>query len=892
MKFLSVMHRRVCGTFCPRYTAVVLLIFSCGGVFSPIFSAQGATSDTVSTYKLCFPDDKVPLNNAVLANLLPILSQVDGSQCLTYVTCFESSSTNGSLVLNYSNARIPYPLVYKGFSLRDLMFPVTATLDITVATRGSQKRQSAQFEIKQGSGSFLVPGVNMSGRERVSVSITSIELGQEILERLTVRQSYIEDYYNIASKLKTLETKLYSFDSTSLPTSLVDDAKVLCDEFQSLQLESKIFLNENDPEQLLSRLDSLRHYSVASPARMEQQAVDLSLEYLRLGDLSYQAGDLVKANELYHKALSFSPRLAIAHIKLARVALDQYDAGLAVSSLLLAGRAGGTVEFEADVRNQGEVIATEIISSLAEDARLARQQGLALEAKTAIDSCYSLCNALSFAVCGGYLDIERDEVYTSYFFAMVDSCGRELSVRNYDAFITKVDCAVVFLNDNRAHILRKNDFYAFLNASYARLIADGRSLLEESPVQALDALMSSKVLCRQYNEVTCDSGVEELLSKVFVGIYNSMVDEATWMYNDEKFESADSLQLRAQDYCLQQSLQLSEKHNVLQRNLAEHAYRKTMLELRKDVYAGCEAVRQFESAYASRRRFGFIADSDESVLDRKASVACCSQQLTEAEKHLLGRRFDNVTQILSSAETYIVNKGLSDYLALQARIDEIRGEMTSVMCEDRKFQIDVLLNAVDQHQARKEYQYAHEQLRKVRPLLVEGGECGYSTEEIDGRIAYVGVAAAYQRSLDQAIESIQHQRYSQAMDSLIYLQESYPDSLLASYGIEGIVFDSFVRSYDFVPFSLKAAEILADRGYDEDALKLIYLLYEKDVQPHLTNVAQEKLGRSYAIRDFEENKDKDPRELVYRYNRHDEDWFRRFVSSYRSQWKKSLSYLP
>jgi hypothetical protein len=430
--------------------------------------------------------------------------------------------------------------------------------------------------------------------------------------------------------------------------------------------------------------------------------------------------------------------------------------------------------------------------------------------------------------------------------------------------------------------------YEHLNKSYQVLLKTGEENIDENPSVALDALMASKQICETYSEVACNPQANTLLNNVFSNLYNIMIDDAISLFEAQNFTASDSLQQKAYDYCKQQKLSISEKHTKLIKQLKEHHYHAIIERLEAYAYKGCNALTMADSAVNIRKTYKFNAANNEAKVYKEAVNLCINQSIVDAEKCLVSKHFEDVTTNLKKAERLAENYNIELEQATTARIAEIRGLLEQSICNEIKFKIDIQINAADIHLKNLEYIYAIVALKKAKKIVESNTRCGFTTDEIDNKIKYCGLPAKFQSECEKLVELINKHKFEAAMVKLIDIEQTYPDTLMQPYTLQAVNTIKFIKEYDYTPFTLGAVEYLADHGKTENALDLLYFIYEKDVPADLTDKAQDKMGRSLAKRDVVNQKESNPKEVCYQYVRHDKKWFKKMINSYKAQWKESI----
>ncbi len=857
-----------------------------------VILALNGNTDTTLTLSLCYPDANSQMNNAILANLAPSLPKEGNKSCLKYkiVLSYEISQT--VVKVYYKNARVDHTVQFQNFSLRDLMFPVNTTFEIEFFS-GSTLIDSKEVAVQvEQSGLFFTYTIP-SGKSvsRVKAKISKIELGQAMLERIVARQQLIGEYYTADVQIKLAEQELKKVDPNKIENNeqyndITRKVLATVERIKAKKFNEKLFLNESDPVKLAPRLNALYDQAIVSKNRLASQTANMGKEYYRLGIVSLEKKDSVNAIQLFNKAIEVEPKMAMPYVTLAAIEANRRNFSKTFELIQFVDK---NTTCNDSTKAASKSIIFSILNEMVEDARLSRQQNNFSDALIQIDSCYKICESISFLECPGTVDIERNSIYTSLLEQFINQNTKILQSKNYSEFIIKTDSLYHYQEQNASFFTNRALVFEHLNQSYQLLIKTAEENFSGNPTESLDALMASKRICETYNEVSCNPRVNDLISSVFGNLYESMVDEAMLLFNAQELGGADSLQQKAYEYCQQQKLSISEKHLKLIKLLQENKYIKIIDAVEALHYRGCQSLYMIDSAMRLRSVYNFAPRDNEAKVQKWAAEQCIAQSISDAEKSLIAKNFDQVTTFLNKAENLAKTHQIEFDQPTGARIAEIKGLLEQGICSEIKFSIDVQLNSAEIHLRNYEYPFASEALKKAASIVRKNANCGFTTDDIEDKIKYYQKPVEFQLEWEKVIDDIQLHRFELAATKILELEQRFSDSVLSPYNLQIKTIITFTKEYDYTPFTLGAIEYLAEHGKTEMALDLLYFLYEKEVPEHLTDNAQDKMGRSLAKRDVAKQKDGNPKDIAYQYIRHDEKWFKKMLKSYKSQWKKSIA---
>ena len=843
-----------------------------------------AVNDTTITVNLCYPDDKSSINNVILSNLSQSLPTIKDKPCLTYKLSFNYEITATNIRTFYRNVKVESIVVYQRFSIRELLMPVDLTITVSYFNNKLLiEKQDVKQVISQDGllCNYQIPqGKTIN---RVEITIKKFDLSPLMLDKIIERQQIIDEYYSADIQLKLVEEDLkkIKFDQTDNSEQYQEITKkslTTVSRIKAKNFEQSLFLNEYDPVKLISRLNAISSQSISAQKKLVVQIPNIEREYYKSGVTALQKKDTVSALRFFYQAIDAASDFALPYIKLADIEIDKNNFPEAIRLIHLVDKntvldSLAVIEASTSLNN--------IINNMLDDVKLTRLQGNFDEAMLQLDECYELCSSISFYTCSGLLDIEKKEIISAIFAKIVKQIEIHLNKRKYDDFLMIVDSAYQYQILYSVLLKNRELLFKCLNASYSTLVAYGEKTMDINVSAAIDALMTSKKLCQKYREVTCKEEANALLKTAFTAYYDQMIEEAFLLFNAQHIASADTLQRKAESYCIEQDLNISKRHIELQHLIYQYHYNTIIDNIINERYADCNALKMADSATTLLNRYKLKETGNELTAYRKAVQKCCYSIVGIAEKCLITKDFNGVISNLDRAINLKQKYNVDLDPELERRIIELRDLLFIARCQKSKFYIDIQLKSADSFQSKKEFPFAVNALKNAAKLVEKDTECGFGADDIKERIKYLTPISQYQTDYEKIYDYIQEHKFDKAISQISKIEKVYSDSLLIHFEIERKSFLSIVIEYDYIPFTIAVAEYLAEEGYYEESLELLNLLYSKNIESHLTKKIQENLGRNIAARDKEElQNDDDKKDAVYKYINNDTKWFRTFVKTY------------
>ncbi|HON18388.1 MAG TPA: hypothetical protein PK990_04380, partial [Salinivirgaceae bacterium] len=726
---------------------------------------------------------------------------------------------------------------------------------------------------------------------RVDYSVTKIDLGQPMLDRIVRRQQFISDYYSADIQIKLAEEDLKKIDLNNPDNNeqYQDFSRrvlKIVDQIKGKKLAENLYLNENDPLNLMPRLNALQNNAIDTKRKLVKQVADLHIEYYRLGLASLNANDRSKATEYFQNAIEIDPKFSAPYVRLAEIEMKQANTKKCLEWLV---KANNTNNHPDSVKLMAQKVVDELIRPKLDDIKLFRAQKNLTDREQLLNECLSIFDTIPMISIPPVLITERNAFYSDWLEKKISDNHQIIRNKEYSRYLDDCDSLYRFHNQFINYFNNRTRVEQHLSQIYGELLSKAESIITANPMEALDILVLSENLCQKYSFINCNPRSKELIAGVFGKLYEDMIDEAYQLFNAEKIRQADSLQQKAFNYSKQQNVPISSKHLTLIRLLRERTYLDIFLNIEQNKYKGCQAKEMADSAILLRNTFNFSPITKEKALTLKAAELCVVQLINSADKNIVAKRLTEAEINLSKISDIQRSYGLTLSNEHEARVAELKGMLMQNRCLEQKFSIDVQINAAEIHQKERNYIAAEIALNKALELVKKGAaECGFKGDDLQQKFAFVQKPATYQKEIDEIIENIQRHQFEKAISQYEKVTEQFSDSLLRMFGLTLLPMEQFAKTYDYTPFTLACIEHFAIHGKTETSLELLYFLYEKEIPEFLTDKAQDALGRSLAKRDVAKNKEANPTELVYGYTRHDPKWFKKLIKSYKSQWKKSI----
>ena len=271
------------------------------------------------------------------------------------------------------NAKVTNTVVFQEFSLRDLMLPVTAFLEIEFYSGQTLiEKKELQFEMKQNGLCFTYNVPEGKAVTNVKYKIPKIELGQAMLDRIVARQQIISDYYTADIQIKLAEEELQKIDLDNIENNeqyqtVSQKSLATVERIRKKRLDETLFLNEHDPLRLMPRLNELENFAQGKKIELTQQTDNIGQEYYRLGVAALQKNDTVNAINNFNKAIEVEPRLSMPYVKLASIELSRRNQNKVIEIIRFVDK---NTDLEPPTNEESSLLINTVITEMVEDARL------------------------------------------------------------------------------------------------------------------------------------------------------------------------------------------------------------------------------------------------------------------------------------------------------------------------------------------------------------------------------------------------------------------------------------------------------------------------------------------------------------------------------------------
>ena len=166
--------------------------------------------------------------------------------------------------------------------------------------------------------------------------------------------------------------------------------------------------------------------------------------------------------------------------------------------------------------------------------------------------------------------------------------------------------------------------------------------------------------------------------------------------------------------------------------------------------------------------------------------------------------------------------------------------------------------------------------------------CNINRKEATDLLNKYNAAIRYQQTLMEITKQTGLRKYDEALminfrNDLLYRKNDLEHLGLAPYSLY-----DFIASLGDPLFAGHAMVFYANHDSLTEAFRYLKLMRSGGFPKKLTRDAQEVLGKKMAVLDYHVKPASDPDSLLKGYVP-DPDWFSRFMSAYRRQWKQELT---
>ncbi|PLX21244.1 MAG: hypothetical protein C0599_08165 [Salinivirgaceae bacterium] len=859
------------------------LIVSLLLAFSSISFAQPATTKTI-TYNLCYPDNSYPLNNALLTNLMSDLPRVDGKACIQFEATFsfkyKITGANFRTEIFCDNIKLKHELTFQKFNVSNELFPITAKIEAKI----DEQTGSFKHELKAGAkiGEILTP----DQPQTFLVTITGVEVGQEVLTRLVEKQQYISAYYTADTQIKLAFEELSTINPDSV--QYLDDYLeitrknfAIVNRIKEKELYKHLSLGENDPLNVYERNNELNKATFDARDKLLAQSENLGEEYLRLGIDAIAQNDTVTAVSYFDKAIEVDSLLAGAYVEKTKIEFNRKKYLDVINQIrFISAKTTHHSGNREDMVSMMETIESQILNT----ADAENRSGHFHEALQLLDSAEYICNSIQIFVCSDMINVLKSHSWRGLLNEQIVNWFEIIASEQYSELPSVIEETFNFRKENNKWLTTNELLYVNLRLVQDTLIKVAEINRETDPEKALEALYAAREICKSYAPIKCANDLDKQFDAAFKASYKKMLEKAQLALQDSLPNRADSIQTKAMKYCVAQNFEPNALHKQIITDIAAMRYVLLMSELRLVKMADKKAVTLLDSALTIQRNYSLEEANDEKFQRTRILTDYVSMLFEKADRMLRAEQLVIAANLLGEIDWVVNHFGYILNDEQNSFYSELREILGKQACFENYQQFNIYMLAAEKFETRKDYPHAKSSYQKAEKLAKSNTKCGFDVEIVKNKITRIETVAAYQNAYARLKDYALSNEFDKAIEEYDFIHGNYTDSLLQKFEVELPDLSSIAIQLGYLPFVHHSAQVLAKRGFPNESFGLITYLYQHNFDFNLSVPAQEALGASLA----KEFYISDPsEESAARYSAYviDKKWSKPFKKAFERKWK-------
>ncbi|PKP12042.1 MAG: hypothetical protein CVU09_00655 [Bacteroidetes bacterium HGW-Bacteroidetes-4] len=709
------------------------------------------------------------------------------------------------------------------------------------------------------------------------------------VKKLDEYMAMVDAYYNSDAQLNMLEQTLDAIriDSIELLTEAHQQTQEHLEVFsriKSQRFTSKLDLNANDPIQFKSHLGRVEVRNKELKKELEFALNNMHLTYFAKGNQYLTWGNKETAAVYFKKSIAKKASFASPYVELALLDLEKknYPAVLdTCKKVLLTLKTDTDARYKAVKASEAVIYAyiDEIYSSI-EAQEFSSAMNRFEQIKTLAREIPGVKNFQEFAAI-------QDALYKAYYDNLVLKARASLDKRELMQAHRTIDSITAFRNEYPGVILNPSKEHELLRNLFDQWVARGKQQIENHQTDsALFSFMQAKVLCSRYEVVYCTEELELLVFESRKAQYANYLSEAEMAIEENLPDSALHLLSLAEQWLREYKVPESEQYPLL---LAAASNLKYIALIR-------EGNRSFEN---NRMHEALALYQEALTMEQVAGVKPdpgLPSRILETAKYLVllqGTQTASLVEAMNLPDARIKLNQMRELSAtyklendteVAEAVANAEALLVAGKCDQALFDYNVQLTAAKKFIEQREFIYASQALEKANALTGKNADCNldksvYSTLRND-----ISAMLYYQKKKMQIDTYIDDKEYNDAIDAYEKLTRFYADSCTHNFGIEHLPIENYFLNHNQSMFIDFGVRYYVERGNLELGMNLLRELRHRDYIASWSKASQVDLGVKLALKDIEQNPERDPKIQVIEYTKADK-WYRYLKKAYLMQWK-------
>jgi len=811
----------------------------------------------------------------------------------------ETEKGNFSATFEITDANCSGDILYKGFSVADVLIPSSCSFNFSVfSEKAIPLYQKTVTNGKLSMGYNLLASFRFSDTSGLNKYTTRVEnfafhYDEYAQVRFDSKIKLIDEYFLSESVIEQCLQKIQSFEFDNTDMIIVYDISLkelekIADEQYNKDFPGNLNLTEYDPSQFIDRYNRLSETIFNTRKMLDQKLGNLDRLYYEKGLEAVDMDESAKAEMYFNRSVLYNPDFVPSQLELAKLFYYRdslNDAADKISYILRKLNPGPNIYKKVILYTDS--IYNKMLAEGNEYNRIEKYN----EAIVILEKCAKFCDSLPGYACGDKhiksIAAARFGIYQSY-----------LSVAQKAIDKGKPELAEIYISDARDYqkshsnyIINDAEALLKLNNIMLAYVAKGDTLSSRNSFEkGLSYLNKAKDIA-EANTFVLPENFDKIMTKAHSGIYRSMLKNCSRQISAGQVEDAEKI---LNDAIAYQSgnpniIRLPKDIDTLQARINSFRYNGFISSGLSAQNSGDHqnALPHFDKAKNMEQDFGFRHHPQLDSLIQISANKVAESQVVIAEKFVAAEQTDSALLFAKRLEKNISHHGLIKDTLLTKKLKLLKSNIFDLRCHQAKiafagYQKQAALAVAGQNFIGSDSLYS-----KAIAVSDSFPECLMDVSlAINEKKTYL-LPCNYQIMLVNAHKAYRHNNYKSFFYLYSEAENFFNVMQLNQFGlVHQLLADKISLSGD-TSFIRSAIDFMIQKNRPEDALLGLKTLQKTGYDAAPARNKQLQTGAMLARKDHAINPAAQPSVMVLSYIGND-TWFNYFKSSYIKTWK-SLS---
>jgi len=654
-------------------------------------------------------------------------------------------------------------------------------------------------------------------------------------------------------------------------------------EYSKYDFFTKLPINRTDPEQINQKLKNFSGRSNEFLQSCENVIKNLAEIYYNRAIDKLNQNNPSQADFYFNKSISENPNFAPSHLQLARLYYNSGNRNRAIDKIFEIRRMNPdpqtkllTIDFAKGIYKDFLLEANDLNNRKNFD-----------QALLVISDAKNLCTNFPEVLCLNNMDIEYSRSINGKY---------DIILNDIDLFLNKNDLKnaenyiytaknyrvknILLLPDDRDIVIRIEDVYN-------QYIDNGNNFQKSKNFsRALEQYSEAQRICSNFREIQCTEELNQAIFATRTLIYIDKINEAEYLYNSNKIQSADieindAINYR-NSYTLSKHINEDNIFEKIKQKLYDNAISEGLQFQRNNDFQS--SLSRFESATTIEYRFKINPSKYLKTYINQSAKGLILQKISEGENKVSVNNLPSARKFYTDAINLQSMYSLNDDNNITKALNILKDKIFEQECINAQTEFDNLYKNAINYILNKDFLIADETLRNAINEAGKFSYCGIQTTDVEQKRKEIEQAVLYTQKLNDINKQIKNNDFQNAINSYISLSTFYNSQNIVRFGILHIDLYDFIltKNENFINYTIS---YYIDNKDFVKSMELLKTLKSKNYNRGLTESNQIKLGIELANEDFRKNSSSNYKENILQYTGNDK-FYKQFSKYYKKQWKK------